>query len=171
VLAVLSPEQGEGRSWLAANLAVLFAQVGHRTLLMDANMRAPRQHALFNLDNAVGLSSVLTGRAGREVAHRVHQQLQLFVMPAGRAPPNPQELLARPVFDLLLDQCAEQFDVVIIDTPAAAYAADAYIVAAGAGSALLLLRRHHTRHAALRAAMHNITRAGVKVIGSVICDH
>jgi chain length determinant protein tyrosine kinase EpsG len=171
VLAVVSPERGEGRSWLAANLATLMAQVGHRTLLMDANMRAPRQHTLFGVNNAVGLSALLTGRAGREIAHRVHRQLRLFVMPAGLAPPNPQELLARPVFEVVLEQCAQQFDVVIVDTPALNDAADAQILAAGAGSALMLARRHHTRHAALRAAMENITQAGVKVIGSVLCEH
>src|SRR6202030_2464775 len=62
VLAITSPDRGEGRSWLAANLAVAFAQVGLRTLLIDADMRRPQQHRLFNVDNALGLSAFLTGR-------------------------------------------------------------------------------------------------------------
>jgi len=101
VFAVTSPERGEGRSWLAANLATMFAQLGERTLLIDADMRHPRQHRLFNIDNSVGLSALLTGRAGREIARRIHPQLRLFVLPAGIIPPNPQELLARPVFEVI----------------------------------------------------------------------
>jgi CobQ/CobB/MinD/ParA nucleotide binding domain len=65
LLAITSPERGEGRSWLAANLATVFAQMGKRTLLIDSDMRHPRQHQLFNLNNAVGLSALLTGRDGR----------------------------------------------------------------------------------------------------------
>lgn len=171
VLTVVSPERGEGRSCLLANLATLFAQAGHRTLLMDANMRRPSQHTLFNIDNAVGLSSLLTGRAGREIAQRVHEQLRLYVMPAGITPPNPQELLSRPVFEVVLDQCAAQFDVVLIDTPPVIEAADAQILSAQAGSALMLSRRHHTRHGKLTAAMKKFTQAGVKVIGSVVIEH
>ena len=118
-IAITSPGRGEGRSWLAANLATVFAQIGERTLLIDADMRHPHQHALFNLNNSMGLSALLTGRAGKEAACRVHPQLRLFVLPAGILPPNPQELLGRPVFDLVLDRFTDQFDVIIIDTPAA----------------------------------------------------
>src|SRR5258708_24807858 len=118
VIAVTSPERGEGRSWIAANLATMFAQLGERTLLIDADMRQPRQHRLFNIDNSVGLSALLTGRAGREIARRIHPQLRLFVLPAGILPPNPQELLARPVFDVILDHFPAQFRLVILATPA-----------------------------------------------------
>jgi protein-tyrosine kinase len=171
VLAIVSSERGEGRSWLAANLATMFAQIGERTLLIDADMRHPRQHQLFNLDKSAGLSALLTGRAGREIAQRVHPQLRLFVLTAGSVPPNPQELLARPVFDVVLNHCAEQFDVVLIDTPAAKEASDAQLLAASAGSAVMLARRNHTLHAGLTAAMEDFTKAGVNVIGSVMSDH
>ncbi len=83
VLAVTSAERGDGRSWLAANLATMFAQLGERTLLIDADMRHPRQHRIFNIDNSVGLSALLTGRAGREIARRIHPQLRLSVLPGG----------------------------------------------------------------------------------------
>src|SRR5450755_3440224 len=117
-LAVTSPGRGEGRSWLAANLATVFAQIGERTLLIDADMRHPRQHQIFNLGNDIGLSALLTGRAGREIIQRIHPQLRLFVLAAGLAPPNPQELLSGPIFEFVLDRLAGQFSVVIIDTPA-----------------------------------------------------
>jgi protein-tyrosine kinase len=171
VLAVTSAERGEGRSWLAANLATMFAQLGERTLLIDADMRHPRQHRLFNIDNSVGLSALLTGRAGREIARRIHPQLRLYVLPAGVLPPNPQELLARQVFEVVVDHFAAQFSVVIVDTPAISETADAQILAANAGSAILMGRRNRTRQSKLLAAMDTLTQSGVNVIGSVLNDY
>jgi chain length determinant protein tyrosine kinase EpsG len=171
ILAITSPERAEGRSWLAANLATLFAQLGERTLLIDADMRHPRQHELFRFANSVGLSALLTGRAGKEIARRIHPQLRLFVLAAGTPPPNPQELLERQVFDVVLDHFADQFSIVVIDTPAIAETADAQIIASRAGAALILARRNHTRHSRLAAAAQSLGQAGVNVIGSVISDH
>jgi chain length determinant protein tyrosine kinase EpsG len=171
ILAVVSAERGEGRSWLAANLATTFAQIGVRTLLIDADMRHPRQHLLFNLGNAAGLCELLTGRAGRQITQRLHPQLRLFVLPAGLVPPNPQELLSRPVFDVVIDRFAEKFDLLLLDTPASMQSADAQIIAAHAGSALLMARRNHTGHARLTATMESMSQIGVDVIGSVLTDH
>jgi protein-tyrosine kinase len=170
-VAIASPGRREGRSWLAANLAAVFAQIGERTLLIDADMRHPRQHELFNLSNAVGLSALLTGRAGKETACRIHPHLRLFVLPAGPLPPNPQELLGRPVFDLVLERFVDQFDVILIDTPAAAETADAQIVAKRAGAAIMLARQNVTRHSQLTAAMQSLTQTGVNVIGSVLNEY
>jgi protein-tyrosine kinase len=169
-IAITSPGRKEGRSWLAANLAAVFAQIGERTLLIDADMRHPRQHALFNLNNSVGLSALLTGRAGRDIARRIHPQLRLFVLPAGTLPPNPQELLGRPVFDLVLERFMGQFDVILIDTPAAAQSADAQIIASRAGTALMIARLNVTRHSELTACMQTLAQSGVNVIGSVVND-
>ncbi len=142
--------------------------MGERTLLIDADMRHPRQHQLFNLNNAVGLSALLTGRAGREIVSRIHPQLRLFVLPAGILPPNPQELVGRPVFEVILKMLGVQFDMLILDTPATSEAADAQVLAARAGAAVMLVRRNHTRHAELKEAMQNLTQSGVNVVGSVI---
>jgi protein-tyrosine kinase len=171
VLAVTSPERGEGRSWLAANLATMFAQLGERTLLIDADMRHPRQHRLFNIDNSVGLSALLTGRAGREIARRIHPQLRLFVLPAGVMPPNPQELLARQVFDVILDHFAAQFSLVIIDTPAISETADAQLLAANAGSAIMVARRNRTSQNKLLAARDILVDSGVNIVGGVINEY
>jgi protein-tyrosine kinase len=171
ILAITSPGRGEGRSWVAANLATVFAQMGKRTLLIDSDMRNPRQHLLFNLNNAVGLSALLTGRAGREIVARIHPQLRLFVLPAGTLPPNPQELLGRQVFDLILELFADQYDFVIMDTPAVSDVADAQIVAARADAAIVLARRNYTRQAQLSTTMRNLTQSGVNVIGSVMNDY
>jgi len=169
-LTITSAGRGEGRTWLAANLAIVFAQLGRRTLLIDADMRNPRLHSLFNLDNTVGLSALLTGRAGREIVTRIHPQLRLFVLPAGIVPPNPQELLGRPVFDLVLNLFADQYDLIIIDTPACSVASDAYILSSRAGTAVMVARRHHTNQTQLNDAMLNLMQTGVNVIGSVMTD-
>lgn len=171
MIAITSPGRGEGRSWLAANLATVFAQIGERTLLIDADMRHPRQHELFNLNNTVGLSALLTGRAGKETACRVHPQLRLFVLPAGMLPPNPQELVGRPVFDLVLERFVDQFDVIVIDTPCATQSADAQMVAKLAGAAIMVARRNLTRHSELAATMRSMSETGVNVIGSVINEY
>jgi chain length determinant protein tyrosine kinase EpsG len=171
-LAITSPNRGDGRSWLAANLATVFAQGGNRTLLIDTDMRHPSQHRLFNVDNAVGLSALLTGRAGgRDVIRRIHPSLRLFVLPAGILPPNPQELLVRPIFANLLVRLSKMFEVVILDTPAATETADAQILAARAGAAVILARRNRTRVADLTAMTASLTDTGASVIGSVANDH
>src|SRR6266581_8894411 len=97
-LAIISAAHKEGRSFIAANLAVVFAQLGARTALIDADLRQPCQHRLFGLDNRAGLSAVLSGRAAvTEALERVAPLPGLSVLPAGTLPPSPQDLLARPV--------------------------------------------------------------------------
>jgi chain length determinant protein tyrosine kinase EpsG len=171
ILAITSPESGDGRSWLAANLATLFAQAGVRTLLLDAAIRNPRQHQLFHIDNEPGLAELLTGRAGKDIIQRVHEHLRLFVAPAGMTPPNPQELIVGPLFELVLDRFAQQFDLIIVDTPPLTENSDAEIIAARSGAALMITRKNHTRPARLRSALSGLTRAGVKIIGTVLNEH
>jgi protein-tyrosine kinase len=168
VLSVVSSERGEGRSWITANLAIVLAQIGYRTLIIDTDLRHSRQHQLFNLQNTAGLSALLTGRAGKEVVQRVHPQLRLFVLPAGAAPPNPQELLGRPVYDLVLNTFANQYDVVLLDTPAFSESADGLLLASTSGAALFVTRRNHTKVASAHAAVQSLTQSGVTIIGSVM---
>jgi protein-tyrosine kinase len=168
ILAITSPGRGEGRSWLAANLAVALAQIGKRTLLIDADMRNPFQHRLFNIDNSSGLSALLTGRAAPTAVHRVHPALRLHVVPAGVVPPNPEELLARPLFASILDRLGARFEVVLLDTPAAMPTSDAQLIAANAGNALMLARGDHTRRANLMTVMAALKQARVNVVGSVV---
>ena len=168
-LAVVSPEQGEGRSWLAANLAVVFSQLGERTLLIDANLRRPRQHHLFRLENQQGLSAVLAGRSDPiETIQRINSLVGLSVLPAGVVPPNPQELLGRPAFTSLLDEVRERFDVVLIDTPAGKRSADATTIASRAGTALAVGRNHVTSIHQLRAQVDSLRQSGTPVVGVVL---
>ena len=124
-LTIVSPERSEGRSYIAANLAVVFSQLGARTLLIDADMRNPCQDKLFNLQNRIGLSTVLAERAGMDAVQRVTDLQDLSVLTSGATPPNPQELIGRPVFSKFLQELEAVFDVILIDTPASAEFADA----------------------------------------------
>jgi len=165
-LAIVSPGSCEGRSFVAANLAVLFAQLGMRTLLVDADMRAPRQYRIFDVADRGGLSSVLSGRAAGEVPLPAFGPLA--VMPAGALPPNPQELLLRPALASYLELASAQYDVVLVDTPPARDTADTHGVAFCAGSALVLARMNHTRLDEATALARDLSEAGTLVLGTVL---
>jgi protein-tyrosine kinase len=167
-LAIVSAEKGEGRTFIAANLAVVFAQLGERTLLIDADLRHPRQHEIFSLDGRVGLSTVLSARAGIESAQAIPSLPHLAVMPAGPQPPNPAELLARPVLPQLLEQAAERFDVVLLDTSAAAECADAQTVAVRAGAALIVARRNAARTWRVQGVSAQVSEARATIVGAVL---
>ena len=140
-LAVVSPNAGDGKSYVAANLAVTLAQLGGRTLLVDADLRGPRQHEVFNVDNTVGLAGILSGRVDGPVVRQVPGIPGLMLLPVGNPPPNPLELVERPAFALLLSELIGKFDHVIVDTPAAQYGVDAAVIAECCGAALMLARK------------------------------
>jgi receptor protein-tyrosine kinase len=168
-LAIVSPEQGEGRSFLAANLAVVFSQLGERTLLIDADLRHPRQHELFRLENPSGLSAILSGRANMDEAiQRIPNLLGLSVLPAGVVPPNPQELLSRPAFSNLLQAAQERFDIVLIDTPDGSRSADVETIVTRAGAALAVSRKHFTSTRRLQSMVDALRQAGSPVVGVVL---
>jgi protein-tyrosine kinase len=167
-LAIVSPGSGEGRSYIAANLAVLFAQLGKRTLLLDADLRRPRQHQIFGLSGRVGLSSILAGRAGWDAVVELKSLPDLWVLPAGVVPPNPQELLARPGFGRLIQALRSSYEVILIDTPAADGHADASTIASRAGAALMLACRDATSVPRVSHLAENLRQFGVTVVGAVL---
>ncbi|MFH1986421.1 MAG: chain length determinant protein tyrosine kinase EpsG [Pseudomonadota bacterium] len=168
-LAVVSASRADGRSFTAANLAVVFSQLGERTLLIDADLRNPSQHQLFRLENKLGLSSLLAGRAElAEAVTRIPGLIDLSVLPAGATPPNPQELLARPVFNALMATAAGQYDIVIVDTPAGAETADSQTVAARTRGAVVVARKDRSSAPALQAFVTSLQHSGVVVVGAVL---
>lgn len=166
-LALISPDVGDGRSWTAANTAVTLAQLGARTLLVDANLRSPRLHELFKLPNGSGLSGVLSGRADHDSIVQVSAVEGLYVLPAGATPPNPLELVERASFAQLLRELVAKFDHVIVDTPAAALGADAAVVAARCGSALLLARKDKSAFVALQELVASFAGSHARIAGVV----
>jgi len=169
-LAVGSASAGEGASYLAANLAVLFAQMGRKVLLVDANMRQPRQHEIFNLGNSAGLSDILAERVPSVQVRTVKSFPTLAVLPAGSPPPNPAELLARPTFDALLSGLETSYDIILLDTAPAQLSSDFQQVAARVGGMLIATRRNVSRLAPLAELKEKITFAGAQVVGAVVLD-
>jgi protein-tyrosine kinase len=167
-LAVVSAERREGRSFIAGNLAIVFSQLGEHTLLIDADMRNPCQHTLFGLENRVGLSAVLSGRGGPDTIQRIPSLLDLSVLTAGAQPPNPSELLSRPLFSQLLHELAREFDVIILDTPATGDTADAQTVTMRAGSALVVVRKNVSRAWRVRGIADNAAQTSATVVGTVL---
>ncbi|MDB5885207.1 MAG: epsG [Polaromonas sp.] len=169
-LAVVSAAAGDGRSYIAANLAIVFSQLGERTLLIDADMRMPRQHKIFSLGARAGLSDILVGRAGSDAIVDIDALPNLSVLTAGATPPNPQELLGRQSFSKLLLSLGDDFDVIIVDTPPANLCADAHTVAVRTGAALVVARQNKSSVSQLSRFTHSLREFGVHLVGSVLND-
>ena len=170
VLTIVSTGQGDGRSRFAANLAVVFAQLGERTLLVDADLRKPRQHELFFLENKIGFSTILAGRSREEAIVRIGDLAGLCVLPAGPIPPNPLELLNRLSFDEFMIQVKSTFDVVIVDTPALSVGEDGALIAVKTGAAVAVARSGRTQAPAFNEMIQDLMNSGVNVVGSVLND-
>jgi receptor protein-tyrosine kinase len=173
VLAVVSPGSSEGRSFIAANLAIVFAQQGERTLLIDGDLRSPTgcgQRALFKLANGLGLSSILAGRASLDIAQPVPGLPGLVVLPAGARPPNPQELLGRLSFSKLLFEASEKFDVILVDTPSGTLYADAEIIASRAGAAMMVTRKNKSPMPDAALLARRLVNDDVALVGAVLND-
>ena len=169
-LAVVSANAGEGCSNLAANLAVVFSQLGEQTLLIDANLREPSQQSIFNLRESRGLSDILIGRADLGVVTKIDSLPDLSVLGAGTVPPNPQELLSRKSFAELIHKARDQYDVVIVDTPPATITSDAQAVAARCGGALLVSRLNKTRLSDLANVRDQLIVSDVQIIAAIVND-
>ncbi len=169
-LAVGSARADEGASYLAANLAVLFAQMGRKVLLIDANMRQPRQHEIFNLGNSMGFSDILAERVPSLQVHGIKQFPTLTVLPAGSPPPNPAELLARPSFGALLSGLETSYDIILLDTAPSQLSSDFQLISARAGGMLIATRRNVSRLAPLAELKEKIIFTGAQVVGAVVLD-
>jgi protein-tyrosine kinase len=167
VLAIVSVNAKDGRTFVAANLAVVFAQLGEKTLLIDADLRQPQQHRLFG-HGGPGLAQALSGRAGLQLAERVSYFENLWLLPAGATPPNPLELLSRPEFPKLLAEARKQFTAVILDTPASLRGSDARLIAARSDGMLAVVRQDRTRIADLEALCRAAGASGVPLAGTIL---
>lgn len=171
-LAVISPEPGDGKSYFAANLAITLAQLGGRTLLIDADMRGPRQHKVFHLaESYAGLAGILSGRAEQQAVQQVPSVPSLYILPVGITPPNPLELVERPAFGLLVRELASKFDHVVVDTPAAAYGADCQVIAARCGAALVLARKNTSRLSSLQDLVAAMANGPAALAGVIINEY
>ncbi len=170
-ILVTSPSPADGKTTSAANLACVMAQAGKRVLLIDADLRSPRQHAVFGVRDAyMGLALLLREEIQLEEAIQPTQVPNLALMPAGAKPSNPSELLNSPIFSELLETLADKYDQVIIDSPPVMGLADSRIIAACCDLTLLVLRAGHSTRKASRLARDGLAAVGAQILGVVVND-
>ncbi len=171
-LVMLSPNEGDGKSYFAANIAASLSQLGARTLLVDADLRKPRQHEIFAVDGKHGLSSILSGRNESNPIHAVQDLPSLYVLPAGVVPPNPIELFERLTFGQLITDLKKKFDYIIVDAPSASVGSDARVLATHCGAGLGICRRNKTRLDAMQAMLSPFTISDhVQLAGVVVNEY
>lgn len=169
-LVIAGIDSNESSKLIAANLAVMFSQVGKRTLLVDANLRNPVQNKVFNLKSKQGLSDILAERASLDTISKIEAFPHLNVLIAGTLPPNPLELLTRESFARLNTRLSSEFDIVLYDVPSYEEATDALAVAAASGSLLLVIRKNMTKLHTISEIQADINRTGTSLVGVVLVD-
>lgn len=177
-ILVTSSIPGEGRSTIAANLAVVMAQAGHNVLLIDADLRRPSQQLLFDLPNSLGLTSLLldyqANQDDEETEELVHTIVQvtrekgLQLLTSGPIPPNPSELLGSAKMKMLLSKLSGQYDFVILDSPAVLLATDAAVLSVHADATLLVAWAGKSRKVHLQQAAEKLHEVNANLLGGVL---
>jgi polysaccharide biosynthesis transport protein len=168
-LLVTSSIAAEGKTVTAANLAVAFAQAGRRVILIDADLRKPGVHLLFDLPNAHGFTTLLRSDdvSFDAIAHAT-EQVNLRVVTTGPLPPNPAELLSSERMRVIVDRLIATGDLLIFDGPPLQAVTDSAILSSIADGTLLVVDAGHTRRASVRQAREALAQAGANVIGAVL---
>ncbi len=168
-IVITSPQSREGKSTVAANLAVTMAQAGKRVLLVDADLRRPTLHRLFGLSNRHGLTDLLLAerRGVEDVALDTHVP-GLRVLPSGPQPPNPSEALGSRRMRQVLEEMRHMADVVILDSPPLLAVADGLVLAATVDAAILVVRSGATRRTLAQRAKDHLDRVEARLLGVVV---
>ncbi len=165
---VTSSIPGEGKTTTTANLAITLAETGARVALIDGDLRLPRLADYMGIEGGVGLTDVLIGRAELADVLQKWGKGKLFVLPSGRIPPNPSELLGSAAMARLLATLTEQFDIVLIDAPPLLVVTDAAVLSKLCGGALMLVASGRTKRNELAGAVRALERVGSKLVGVVV---
>ncbi|HSV14617.1 MAG TPA: polysaccharide biosynthesis tyrosine autokinase, partial [Tepidisphaeraceae bacterium] len=167
-LLITSPTAGDGKSTFISNLGIAMAQASKRVLIVDADLRAPVQHRLFGLKDRIGLCTVITtGDPPAQAVQRTEIE-GLDLLPCGPVPVSPLDILNDPALTDHLNDLADQYDVVLIDSPAAATAVDARVLAASADVTLLIVRSDTATRRQVEETRDGLRGVGARVIGVAI---
>lgn len=167
VIAVSSPNAGEGKSTTAINVAIAFAQLDSKVLVIDSDMRRSSVHKKLKIENKVGLSDVVAGLAEFDDAV-IHYNDNLDILTGGAVPPNPSELLSSAAFGELLERIKVRYDYVIIDTPPINVVSDAILIAPKTDGVVLVIRAGFTPYDSVEHALSSAKFANVNILGVVL---
>ncbi len=175
-ILMTSTMQGEGKSWIVANLAITFAQAGKNVIIVDSDMRRPRQNTIFGVDMYPGLSNYLSGITSRGVEEDISikdcvqptEVDNLYIIPAGNIPPNPSELLATPKVKQLIKELKNIFDIIIFDGAPCLVVTDSTVLSRSVDYTLLTAAQKLTKTDDLKEAKKRIEAVGGNVAGVVL---
>jgi len=175
-LVLTSPGPGEGKSTVSSNLAIAIAEVGRKVLLIDADMRRPRQHHVFSIDNDIGLSTLLREKVTLNGDPTLDGAIQptpipgLWILPSGPSTSSSTNLLINTHMSHLLSYLKEEFDLIVIDTPPMLQIPDARVVGRLADSVIMVVRANKTTRGAITAACQRFSEDGTKILGTILND-
>ena len=166
-ILVTSANPGEGKSTTAGNLALTLAEGEARVLLVDCDMRKPSVHKNFRVTNTYGISDVLLQKKKvMEVAHKYNENL--YIITAGKIPPNPAEMIASKAMTLFLEEMKEHFDYIVLDTPPVQAVADSQILSTKVDGSLFVVRAGLTKKDEVQSAIAALKKVNANIIGTVL---
>ena len=166
-LVVTSANPGEGKTTVAGNLALALAQGESKVLLVDCDMRRPSIHKTFKISNTYGISDLLVGNKKMEsVAHKYNDNLT--IVPSGKIPPNPAEMLGSKAMTAFLEEMKKHFDYIVLDTPPLQAVTDAQILSTKVDGSLIVVRAGVTKKDAVHNAVSIINKVNGNIIGTVL---
>ncbi|MGQ0668922.1 MAG: polysaccharide biosynthesis tyrosine autokinase [Actinomycetota bacterium] len=168
ILSVTSPSLGEGKTTSVANLAVALAQTGKKVIAVSCDLRKPRLHRFFDLENTKGVTTTLVGETSLHLAIQRPGLDSLRVLASGPVPPNPAELLASEEMDELLESLRASADFVIIDTPPLLAVADALVLAPKSDGVIIIADSGTTTRGAVAHTREQLQQVGAKIVGGVL---
>ena len=168
-LVITSPGPEEGKSTVAANLGIVMAQAGMKTVIIDADLRRPTLNRIFGVHNERGLTTLLADPNKRWQDHTKKVAVQnLLLIPSGPIPPNPSDLVSSERFRALLSSIQQEADLILIDSPPVLSVSDSLAIGTYADGMILVCHSHHTRVDALREAANAVHQGDIRLVGLVL---
>lgn len=164
---ITSPYAGAGKTTTTSNLAITFAQLGKKVLIIDADMRKPSIHKLFSLPLSPGLSDILSGNKKGDFVHNTKFD-NLHILCAGNPPDNPAELLSNEIFKNLLKENYENYDYIFVDAPPIDAVTDAVIISQLVCGTIIVIRQNHTEKDTLIRTVNRIKKVNATIVGYIL---
>ncbi|EFM11931.1 capsular exopolysaccharide family [Paenibacillus curdlanolyticus YK9] len=168
VIMIASAQAGEGKTTTVTNLAITYAMEGKRVLLIDADLRKPSLHRMFDLSNRIGLTNLLAGQFHLSEVEQATLVDNLTVIPSGPVPPNPSELLGSQKMKQLLAELKNQYDMILIDTPPNLAVPDGMIISANCDGVVLVVQAGKVKRDMVRKAKTNLDHVNARILGVVL---